>query len=89
MKLTLQVTAVFAIIILGSFIPDALHNFFGDWFCKGRVNGAGCDEGESYSHLPQWHYGYRHVMWILMNICLFIIQAFRIGMFIKEKNQKI
>lgn len=87
-KLSLRIILIFTAIILLSFIPENFHQFFGDWHCNGgtftvTVSGgykdySGChygDDGNYQHHLPQWHWGYRHWMWMFMGICLTITQA--------------
>lgn len=94
-NLSLQVIFIFAVIILTSFIPDLYPNFFGDTYCGGKVyisNSSysgrwfGClDNGGE--HNPTWHWGYRHIMWCLMGVCLFIVQGVRFGFFISEAKK--
>ena len=86
-KVSLNVVAIFGIIILMSFVPDHFREFFGDWQCKGSVymkgtdqfydHWEGCDRGPS-SHLATIHWGYRHWLWFFMGIALFIVQIIRI-----------
>ncbi len=87
--LSLQIIAIFAVIIFTSFIPDIYHLFFDDWFCIGAKgcgeNRIGCHYFEP--HDAQWHWGYRHYMWFFMGCCLTIIQAIRVGDYI-SKNHK-
>lgn len=88
-KISLQVLLVFSTLILVSFIPDYLHDFFGDTLCEGRVYNrmgdfsknyySGCDYLDYNEHNPMWHWGYRHWIWIIMGVCLFIIQLVRVG----------
>lgn len=97
-RLSLQVILIFAIIILGSFLPDTLPEFFGDWTCKGsgkeifKMDGytaqhTGCTIGAWHSE-PELHWGYKHYMYMLMGICLFIVQCFRIGNLINNRNKE-
>lgn len=95
-NISLNVFMVFITVIFISFIPDAFPWFFGDTFCKGGVyigtvgnvfsHWEGCDEGIN-AHLPTWHWGYRHWLFIMMGIVLFIIQAVRIIVLI-DKHSK-
>lgn len=96
-KLSLYIVALFGVWIMMSFIPDYFHGFFGDWFCQGSklvgrdalgyANYEGCDES-LYEHNPTWHWGWRHWLWQIMGIILFIVQAFRIGAFIAKSMNK-
>lgn len=74
-KLSLRIFLLFVIIILGSFIPETFHEFFGDWHCQGRENRVGCLY-ELATHEPTWHYGFRHWVWCAMGAILFFINIF-------------
>jgi hypothetical protein len=85
------------ILITASFIPDNFHELFGDWHCVGTIeleakNGwqtinNGC-KYESCDHDPTWHWGFRHWLWLLMGICLFIIQVIRIVCVLISETEK-
>jgi hypothetical protein len=71
-KISLRVIIVFSIGIVSTFVTDHFHDFFGDWTCKG------CNYGESgyfATHQPTLHWGYRHWLYFLMCLVLFVIQA--------------
>lgn len=80
MKNKLRLVAIFAIVMLFSFIPETFPNFFGDWVCEGskiiRVNDTstleGCRHMGLLSHNPTTHWGFRHWMWTLCGASLFI-----------------
>jgi hypothetical protein len=79
MKNKLRLVAIFAIAMLFSFIPETFPDFFGDWVCQGGkviVVGNSYDiVGCSYSqqdHMPSTHWGFRHWMWTLCGVSLFI-----------------
>lgn len=82
-KISLNIVAVFAVAMAMSFIADNMHSFFNDWYCKGAIHGNGCMYGE-YNHDPTWHWGWRHYLWMLMSVCLFIVQAVRIIQIIEK-----
>lgn len=101
-KLSFNIAVVFIIVILLSYLPDRFPKLFGDWLCEGRkyvsrydsnrdlISGytIGCDYGiESHSHNPCWHWGYQHWLWFLMGLSLFVVQIFRIGEIINNKNK--
>ena len=79
--LSLKVISLFTVSIFSTFIGDNLPLFFGDWKCEGsgqklidsylyqKCNYAGCDFHES-----SWHWGYRHWLYFMMCIILFLIQ---------------
>ena len=79
MKNKLRLVAIFAIAMLFSFIPETFPDFFGDWVCQG---GKVIVEGNSYDivgcsytqqdHMPSTHWGFRHWMWTLCGVSLFI-----------------
>jgi len=87
-QVTVNIVAVFIVVILMSFVPDYFYNFFGDWKCEGSRyvseagniwgNRIGCTYGDSGNHNPKWHWGYRHWIWFFMGITLFIVQFIRI-----------
>jgi hypothetical protein len=81
MKLKLRLVAIFAIVILFSFIPETFPDFFGDWVCQGgKIIGVkkgyyeiqGCSYGEALEHSPTTHWGFRHWMWTLCGVTLFV-----------------
>ena len=81
---SVNITVLFLIAILSSFIPEYYAGFFGDHICKGStyeiLNGKylrhGCDFFDI--HEPELHWGYRHYLWFLMGLSLFIGQIVRI-----------
>lgn len=102
-KLSLNIAAVFIVVIALSYIPAEYPKLFGDWLCEGRIYKSdytdghtiikgiekGCDYtcGNITNHNPTWHWGYQHWLWFLMGLCLFVVQAFRVGEIINNKNK--
>ncbi len=81
MKLKVRLVAIFAIVILFSFIPETFPDFFGDWVCQGgKIIGVkegfyqtqGCSYGSDLEHSATTHWGFRHWMWTLCGVTLFI-----------------
>ena len=77
MTTKLKLISIFAIVILVSFIPESFPDFFGDWTCNGgsyteNYKRVGCLYGENYQHNPTTHWGFRHWMWTICGVCLFI-----------------
>lgn len=80
----LRIVLLFVIIMFMSFIPDNYHDFFGDYHCHGtetirNADGSfnhyeGC-EVMNYEHGATWHWGFRHWVWMLMGLALFIYNA--------------
>ncbi len=79
-----------------SFVADEFHDFFGDHKCSGAVYEKyrsgdiyrtikGCTYGDFGEHGPTWHWGYRHWVFILMGICLFIVSVVRVVNIVEEK----
>lgn len=98
-RLSLQIVAVFVTVMLASFIPDAVPEFFGDVSCEGRIahestnpyskTYTGCSWGpDDVEHAPTYHWGWRHWVWMLMGIVLFIVQCVRIIDFIINSQNK-
>jgi len=88
-NLCTQVILIFGIAILASFIPDNFHTFFGDVLCNGNLNASACSSGWNQMqtlHGPEYHWGYRHWLWLLMGLSLFLIQLVRIIKFIDKEN---
>jgi len=80
MKVKLKLVAIFAIVILFSFVPETFPDFFGDWVCQGgkvivqgsSYNIEGCSYGHQMDHMSTTHWGFRHWMWTLCGVTLFI-----------------
>jgi hypothetical protein len=89
-KIALNIIGLFMTAILVSFIPDYLHEFFGDNFCIGNVEKeemSYCEFGWSKYNNPhknEWHWGYRHWLWLCMGISLAILQIRRIILIIDK-----
>lgn len=87
-KISLNIIAVFAVVIFSTFIPDQFPEFFGDTLCNGVGNehytgkGLQCDLG--CYHNPEWHWGYRHYLFFIMGVLLFVFQGVRIGEIIND-----
>ncbi len=92
--LALRIVLLFTAAIFLSFLPDYLHDFFGDWHCSGRQyvspEYVGCDynTGNFNTHPPTLHWGYRHWLWISMGLCLAIIQIVDIVNYITKNQDK-
>lgn len=78
-KIMGRIVLLFSIVILMSFVPESNREFFGDWQCQGmtyvKASGEylGCYyEGSMAPHDPTWHWGFRHWIWMLMGLTLFI-----------------
>ncbi len=79
-EITIRIIISFTIIILSSLLPDMFPEFFGDTYCMGYIpDGIRlCFRSPGY-HNPEWHYGYRHWIFISMGLSLFIQQVFYVG----------
>lgn len=78
-KISLRIIAIFIIAIIMSFIPDLYPKEFGDWICNGSINNYTRNNinecmYQSSAHNPQWHWGYRHLLWFIMGFLLFFLQ---------------
>lgn len=91
-KISFRVIALFVTAMLVSFVPDWLHEFFGDNLCTtGNIGESSLKETSSWgsTHYCEWgwtrgsyphtagiyHWGYRHWLFLVMCIILFIIQV--------------
>ena len=94
--ISFRIILLFTTAILMSFIPDYLPEIF-DVKCEGTsqltyhgITYHQCSESlgdcsTRLSHKPKYHWGYRHLLFCFMGICLFILQACEI---IYEFNKK-
>lgn len=88
-KLSIRIILLFSVAIFSTFIPESFPEFFGDWMCEGSKYGkiikateatwehyekVGCDYVSSI-HNPTLHWGYRHYLYLVMCLVLFIIQV--------------
>jgi len=94
-KISLKVILLFTIAIFSTFVGDYLHSFLGDWKCLGSgiLNDSiynpiykYCNYAECGFHDPTWHWGYRHWLYLVMCITLFIIQIIDIISFADSKQ---
>ncbi len=92
-QISIRVVMLFTVAILSTFIGDNLHDFFGDWKCKGSGQWIkeqyiyeNCNHSLSHFHESTWHLGYRHWLYFLMCITLFIIQLVDIITFADKKK---
>ncbi len=84
-----------------SFLPEVYPDLFGDWKCQGATYGrfvpetqssyshlalVGCDYVGYKNHNPTIHFGYRHWLYIIMGLSLFIIQVVDLVNFINKKS---
>jgi hypothetical protein len=75
--ISIRIVALFSSAILISFIPEQIPDFFGDWTCK-ATSQLPCHNADPYmeGHIsPILHWGYRHYLFFIMGVVLFIIQA--------------
>lgn len=83
-KISLRIIGLFALAIFLSFIPDYLHTFFGDFYCNGLALDHESGKMEYYWHYGQthhnweWHWGYRHWLFLCMGVSLAIVQVVNI-----------
>jgi len=70
-RMMLRIIGLFLTVMLLSFIPEEFRNFFGDEYCKIPHH----EYAGNYHDYPEWHWGYRHFIWLGMGICLFIYNA--------------
>lgn len=88
--ISIRVIILFSTAIILSFVPDYLHEFFGDTWCTGSGEWlsygvhANCNYGDLGYHDAMWHWGYRHWLYCVMTVILFIIQAVRIIIYIDK-----
>ena len=81
-KISLKVILLFTIAIFSTFVGDYLHSFFDDSYCTI----IDCRYMDTRHSLPQWHWGYRHWLYLVMCITLFVIQVIDIISF-ADSNQ--
>lgn len=90
LKLTLRIVLLGLTAMVASYIPDLFPNFFGDWLCEGTGNYLDnlnhferCNytnlNGRYDFHNPEWHWGYRHYVYLVTCIVLLVVQIFDIA----------
>lgn len=96
-KVSLKIIFMFTCAMAISLIPQYYPNFFGDFKCAGNTINydikdkydnfviEGCDIGTT--HNPKLHWGYRHDLFFLMGIALFIVQIWDLCLVI-SKHEK-
>lgn len=81
--ISIRVIILFTIAIFSTFVPELYRPFFGDWFCEGAIRDdtwhlIGCQYTDWGTHDSTWHWGYRHWLYLMMCLSLFIIQVVQI-----------
>lgn len=75
-QISLHIIFMFTTAMLFSLLPEYYPELFGDWKCEGAFKKGdeyfGCDM--SSLHNPTIHWGYRHYLYMLMGVSLFIVQ---------------
>jgi hypothetical protein len=82
--LSLRIIALFFVAMIVSYSPELFRGFLGDTPIV--ADGCGIKFGGMID--ADWDWGYRHRLYFLMCIALFIVQAWRLFMWIdKNKNE--
>jgi len=91
LKLIIDVILVGSLLMAVSFVPENAREFFGDWLCQGSGESikdtyhyTGWNYGGGGFHDPEWHWGFRHYVWMIMGLALTIIRV--IGLVKKYDN---
>ena len=96
-KIMGRIVLLFGIVMLMSFIPENFRDLFGDWQCEGLhydkelMQDVGClyeGQGTYHHHNSTWHWGFRHYIWMLMGLALFIYNAVIIIIEINKHNNE-
>lgn len=77
--IAVRIIAIFAIGMIGTYIPDHLRDFFGDTPCTNRY---------CFGHDPDWNWGARHYWYACMMFSLFVLSVINAGMSIKNLISK-
>lgn len=82
-KLSIRIIILFVVAMIVSYIPEMsiMRDFFSDSYCTLE----NCSTEWSHRK-PEWHWGWRHWLFLFMGLALFITQAIRLGVFI-DKNK--
>lgn len=82
LKLMIDIVLIGLLLMLVSFIPEYFREFFGDWKCQGSGEAipntyhyTRCNYAGNGFHDPEWHWGFRHYIWMVMGAVLTIIRA--------------
>lgn len=90
--ISVRVVILFTIAILVSFIPEQFPKFFGDYICDGVAVNHVTGLKEKFLHKGYYHtnielhFGYRHWLFLIMGIVLFVIQSIKIIELIPNKD---
>ncbi len=94
MKTQLKIFILFAIALLGTFVPETFPEFFGDWKCNGSSYDwktytlTGDCKYKDQQHGPTTHWGFRHHIWFLCGVTLFIYNMVNILFNENEKTEQ-
>lgn len=83
-RISLIIISTFIVMItmsLITIIPQVME-FMGDFKCNVKEFHYGTGDYV----LEHWHYGWTHWLYIMMGLCLFIIQIIRVIFIIEEKK---
>ena len=89
-RIAIQIVFTFSTGILSTYVPELFRDFFGDWMCQGNFNWKNtteCNYLNTSIHDPQWHWGWRHWLWAMMGLCIFVLQFFNVIRIIDEKEK--
>ena len=77
LKLVIDILLISVLVMLFSFVPENAREFFGDWQCQGSGEAikdtyhyTGCNYGGGGYHDPEWHWGFRHYVWMLTGFAI-------------------
>ena len=92
LKLVIDILLISVFIMIFSFVPENAREFFGDWQCQGSGEAikdtyhyTGCNYGGGGYHDPEWHWGFRHYVWMLTGFAITIVRV--IGLISKYEGK--
>jgi hypothetical protein len=75
---------LFTVAIFSTFIGDYLHSFFGDVLCN-SINCRDMINPDKYD-ISHYHWGYRHYLYFVMCVILFLIQCSDVIRYAKSES---
>lgn len=87
LKIVIMIIGLFLIPMIMSFLPERYSVAFGDWTCMGsgneiyKQNGdfkryERCNNFGNNYHEPAIHWGFRHIMFVILGVFLFAYNFF-------------
>ncbi len=83
-KVSLNIIAVFFVMMVMSIVPEVLPNGWFSYYCPADT----VHEADGWKHVgyATYHWTWRHYVWVFMGFALFIVQVVRIIEIIENRK---